>query len=214
MTMHTLQISDKKQRQLAHKWVDHAPDGWLLRLEPATSSKLQKAKMWATLGDIAKQARHEGRSFSADDWKILFMHALEHEVRFMTGLSGEPFPVGFRSKHMSSRQMSELIDFIQCWAAQNNITLHDRGFKSEEAKDKGAAEKPDQQEDGPPNSHRFNPVGVNGDSAEFKQGYQEFAMGHDDEDLCPHPINTDEANDWIAGNRKHRSEFQSADETA
>ena len=51
------------------------------------------------------------------------MHAMGHEVAFMTGLSGEPFPIGFSTSKLSRAQMAELITFIEAWGAENGVSF-------------------------------------------------------------------------------------------
>jgi hypothetical protein len=53
------------------------------------------------------------------------MQACGHAVHFEAGLSGEPFPVGFRSSRLTKRQMCELIDFIQAWGDEQGVTWSD-----------------------------------------------------------------------------------------
>jgi hypothetical protein len=68
--------------------------------------------MWAMLSDISR-AKPEGRRMTPDLWKAVFMQACGHEVQFLQGLDGQPFPAGFRSSRLSVAQMAELISFIQ-----------------------------------------------------------------------------------------------------
>ena len=81
----------------------------------------QNDRMWAMLTDVAKQVEHNGRRWTPDQWKQLFMNACGHEAHFMPGLSGEPFPAGFRSSKLSKEQMGELMDFIDAWGTQQGV---------------------------------------------------------------------------------------------
>ena len=92
-------------------------------------SKLQNDKMWAMLTEISEQAEHCGRRYSADEWKILFMHACGHDVKFLPALDHKTFvPYGGRSSQMSAMDMAELIEFIQWWGTQNGVRFAtDRG---------------------------------------------------------------------------------------
>ena len=129
MAMHPIKLASDKQRALAKAYVDKMPDGGIIRFDPEPKRSIeQNAKMWAMLGDIAKQAEHMGHRQSPETWKALFMHACGHEVRFISGLNGEPFPAGFRSSQLTVPQMSELIEFMHYWAAQNGIQFVERGF--------------------------------------------------------------------------------------
>jgi hypothetical protein len=72
----------------------------------------QNAKMWAMLSDISR-AKPEGRTHIPEVWKCLFMSACGHQVQFVIGLDGNPFPAGFKSSRLSKHEMMDLITFIQ-----------------------------------------------------------------------------------------------------
>ena len=59
---------------------------------------------------------------------MLILHALKYEVAFEIGLNGEPFPTGFSSKALSVSQMSELIEFIYAYGAENGVKWSERGW--------------------------------------------------------------------------------------
>lgn len=85
----------------------------------------QNAKLWATLTDIAEQATHNGRKYSAEAWKSLFLHACGREIQFVPALDGNGFiPFNNSSSDLSKQEMSELLEFVQAWAADNGIHLH------------------------------------------------------------------------------------------
>jgi hypothetical protein len=94
----------------------------VVKIEPPKRSAEQNAKLWAMLTEIS-EAEPGGRQIDPEIWKGAFMLGLGHEVRFEQGLNGEPFPVGFRSSHLSKAQMSDLIEFIQAWCAENGVEL-------------------------------------------------------------------------------------------
>lgn len=75
------------------------------------------------LTDISRQCP-EGRHYTPETWKALFMHACGHEVQFIPGLSGDPFPVGFRSSKLDKRQMAELIEWISAYGAEHGVKFH------------------------------------------------------------------------------------------
>jgi len=50
------------------------------------------------------------------------MHAAGHQVQFAEGLDGSgPFPVGFRSSHLSVAQMADLITVIQEYGDRHGV---------------------------------------------------------------------------------------------
>jgi hypothetical protein len=120
----TLVIDSHYRRQQAHKLVEAAPIGAVLTIKPASRSTDQNAKLWALLSDISR-AMPGGRKHTPEVWKELFCHACGHAVQFEMGLNGQPFPTGFRTSRMSKAEMSDLIEFISAWAAEQGITLRE-----------------------------------------------------------------------------------------
>jgi hypothetical protein len=107
----TVILRGPDQRRLAREIIDRAPQDAVVRVSEPTRNNDQNARMWAMLSDISR-AKPEGRKHTPEVWKALFMHALGYETRFEMGLSGEPFPIGFRSSRLTVREMADLITFI------------------------------------------------------------------------------------------------------
>ena len=129
MAHHDLKLSTPKQRDMAHRWIDAAPEGAIVRVFPEPTRTLeQNAKLWPMLTDISMQYKHEGKHHSPETWKILHMHALGHESRFLNGLNGEVFPAGFSSSKLSVKEMADLFEWMYSWGANNDIKWSERGF--------------------------------------------------------------------------------------
>ncbi len=78
------------------------------------------------LTEVARQKTHNGRRYAVQQWKVLFLHACGREVQFMPSLDGETFiPWGWSSSDLSTVEMSELLDFIGAWGAQNGVVFND-----------------------------------------------------------------------------------------
>lgn len=120
MSKQTLILSNPVVRQRAHRLIDEAPDGYVVRIGEATRSGIQNAKMWAMLADVSR-AQPMGRKHTPDDWKAIFMNACGWECQFIEGLDGRPFPQGFRSSNLTVRQMSDLIEFIGAFGAEHGV---------------------------------------------------------------------------------------------
>jgi hypothetical protein len=126
MSRALLVIRSDFDRQRAVKWVEKAPAGTRLELKAMRRTLPQNDRMWAMLSDIAAQKQHCGRKYTPDQWKVLFLHACGREVQFLPALDGSTFvPYGQSSRDLSKAEMSELIEFIQCWGAQNGVQFHD-----------------------------------------------------------------------------------------
>lgn len=95
-------------------------EGWKVFLRKRNRTKEQNDKMWAMLTDISVQ-KPEGRTCTPDDWKCLVMNACGHDVQFMEGLDGKPFPTGFKSSQLKIGEMVTLIDWMYAYGAEHNI---------------------------------------------------------------------------------------------
>ena len=116
----TLRIITPATRARVVEEIRNLQDGYEVVIRQPTRTRNQNKKLWAMIGDVAV-VRPDGRLHSAETWKCLFMHALGHEVRFETGLNGEPFPVGFRSSRLSKAQMADLITFVAEYGDRHGV---------------------------------------------------------------------------------------------
>jgi hypothetical protein len=115
-----------ESRNRAINLIARAPTGTRVEFKAIKRSLAQNDRMWAMLTDVARQKEHAGRKYTADQWKVLFMHALGRETKFLLSLDEKTFvPYGHRSSDLSKAEMSELIEFIAAWGAQNGVHFHD-----------------------------------------------------------------------------------------
>lgn len=121
----TLILSGDHTRALAQKWVIGAPHNTVVTFKKPGRTIPQNDRMWAMLTDVSTQTQHNGVRKSPEAWKCLFMHALGHDVAFESGLNGEPFPVGFRSSKLSKSQMTDLMEFMASWGAENGVKFQE-----------------------------------------------------------------------------------------
>jgi hypothetical protein len=121
----TIRLDSRYSRQQAHRVIDAAPAGYVVTVKEPKRSTAQNDRFWAMLSDVSR-AKPEGRAHTPETWKALFMHACGYASRFEMGLSGEPFPVGFRSSQLTVRQMTELMDFIDAWGTERGVIWTER----------------------------------------------------------------------------------------
>ena len=113
------------QKQHAKSLIDAATPDMVMAIRKVTRSFEQNSKLWAMLQDVAR-AKPEGRSWTPDTWKAAFMHALGHQIIFCEGLDNTgPFPLGFRSSHLTVGQMSDLIESIYEYGARHGVKWSD-----------------------------------------------------------------------------------------
>lgn len=127
-------ISSASDRERASRWARKAPTGTRILFKAYKRTLAQNDRMWAMLTDVAQQATHMGRKFTPDQWKVLFMHACGREVQFLPSLDGATFiPWGQSSSDLSKVEMTDLIEFIFAWGAENGITFQEPAADAEAA---------------------------------------------------------------------------------
>lgn len=109
-----------------------AHDAIKIEVREKTRTDEQNAKLHAMLSDIAKQATWQGDQLDIDGWKNLFVsgHAIatKSPYKLVMGMEGELVNVRERTSKMGVRRLASLIDYIEAWAGQNNITFTADGF--------------------------------------------------------------------------------------
>lgn len=126
MTRALITLNSKFDMERAIRWIGQAPTGTRVEFKAPRRTLDQNAKFWSCLTDVATQKEHCGKRYTPDQWKILFLHACGREVQFLPALDGSTFiPWGQSSSDLSKEEMSELIEFIISWGAQNGVVFHD-----------------------------------------------------------------------------------------
>lgn len=83
-------------------------------------SNEQNAKMWALLRDISAQVVWHGQKLSAEDWKCVFSASLKKQ-QVVPGLDGGFVVMGQSTSSMTKREMSDLIDLAEAFAAEHDV---------------------------------------------------------------------------------------------
>ncbi len=126
MTRYSINLNSKAARNNAVALIHKAPDGTRLELKAQKRTLDQNARLWAHLSDVALQAEHNGKRYTPDQWKVLFLHACGRAVQFIPALDGTTvLPWGQSSSDLSKSEMADLITFIEAFAADRGIVLHD-----------------------------------------------------------------------------------------
>jgi hypothetical protein len=125
LTRYLFTLRSPRDRDNAIKAVCAAPAGARVEVKAEKRSLDQNKMMWALLSDVAMQKDHCGRRYTPDQWKCIFMHACGQEVTFIPSLDGTTFiPWGQRSSDLSKDEMTNLIECILAWGAQNGVQFH------------------------------------------------------------------------------------------
>ena len=119
---HKVILRDRARREQAKRYIDAAPDGYVVTLAAPKRSGDQNARFWALLTDISR-AKPNGRTMTPERWKAAFMQSFGHQVQFEHDLEGRPFPIGHSSSALSKAEMRDLMDFMEAWCAENGVKL-------------------------------------------------------------------------------------------
>lgn len=126
MTRYVLTISDGMARRRAHGLVEAAPWGSRVEIKGSRRTLPQNDRMWAMLTDIALQREHGGKRYTPDQWKVIFMSACGRETQFIPSLDGTGFiPWGQSSRDLSKQEMTDMIELMLSWGAENGVVFHD-----------------------------------------------------------------------------------------
>lgn len=114
-----------RDRQRAASWAAKAPDGTVVEFKQKGRTGDQNSAMWSLLSQINRQRpTHNGVKMSGALWKAVFMQALGAELVMLPTLECHGlFPFGHRSSTLSVSEMSDLIELMLSWAAQQGLTI-------------------------------------------------------------------------------------------
>ena len=127
MSRALITVNGKSDRERASAWASQSPVGTRIEFKKPKRTIPQNDRMWAMLTDIASQKEHAGRKYTPDQWKVLFMHACGREVQFIPALDNGTFiPWGQSSSDLSKQEMTDLIEFMLAWGAENGVHFHDQ----------------------------------------------------------------------------------------
>lgn len=126
MSRALITIGAPDTRARAVDWCQRLPPGTRIEFKKPRRSLPQNDRLWAMLTDVATQKQHAGRRYTPDQWKVLFMHGCGREVQFIPALDNATFiPWGQSSSDLSKEEMTDLIEFIFAWGAENGIVWSD-----------------------------------------------------------------------------------------
>ncbi len=122
MSRALLVLHDDAIRARALDWVKRAPPETRVTFQGPRRSLDQNSRFWAMLTDVSRQKEHCGRKYAPEQWKVLFLSALGREMQFAPSLDGTGFvPLGQSSSSLSVAEMSDLMEFMSAWGAENGI---------------------------------------------------------------------------------------------
>lgn len=127
-------INGRADRERAVIWISKAKPGIRIEFKEPKRSLPQNDRFWAMLTDVATQHRINGRRYSTNDFKVMFLTAYAEEtgmeIRHLPALHrAGMIPSGRSSSDLSVKEMSELIEWILAWGTENGIAWSDPANK-------------------------------------------------------------------------------------
>jgi hypothetical protein len=131
MSRAILTLDSDAIREQAIDWIRKAKTGSRVEFKGPARSLDQNSRFWAMLTDCAVQGRINDRRYNTEAWKLMFLHAYAEErgiqIKYLPALNhAGMIPCGRSSSDLSVGEMSELMDFIAAWGAENGIKFHDQ----------------------------------------------------------------------------------------
>ena len=117
----TVRLIGPTQRAHAHRLIDDAADGDVMKLAAETRRDAQNSKLWAMIEDV-RRCLPEVRTFTKEQMKMRFMDALGEEMAYLPKLEGAGFfPVGLSSSALTVSQFKMLIDVIDRYGNERGV---------------------------------------------------------------------------------------------
>lgn len=118
-------LFNQRERARAAQFLAHAPADAVVEFKRDRRTTAQNSKLWACLTDIAQQVEWYGTKLTAEDWKDV-MSASLRKARVVPGLDAGTFvPLGMRTSDMTKAELSDLLELIFAFGAQQGVTFHD-----------------------------------------------------------------------------------------
>lgn len=120
-------LRSQADRDKAARWAQGVAIGSKVVFHGPQRSIDQNSALWAALGDIARQKDYHGVKLPVSSWKLLFLDALDRDVRMLPNLDGTGFvSVGKSTSALSKEEFTGLLSLIYEWGNRNQIEWSDK----------------------------------------------------------------------------------------
>jgi len=123
-----VKIEGQAERNLIARWAmdtQNVPAGTTVEFRAPRRSLDQNALMWSLLGQISKQVDWYGQKLSSEDWKDVLTASLRR-TRVVPGIDAGSFvPLGMRTSQMTKEEISELLELIYAFGAQQDVKFRE-----------------------------------------------------------------------------------------
>lgn len=120
----TIRLVGHRQRNEAHRQIDAAPDGYVVRIGEETRNIRQNAALHGWVSVLRKAMPDTFGQFSVEDCKLRLLNALANEMRCLPELEGGGmFLAGQRTRDLTKTQFAGLLTIVDMYAARNGVEL-------------------------------------------------------------------------------------------
>lgn len=122
----TVFLVSPQARQTAHRYIDEAPDDWVVTLAQRTRTVAQNAKQWPYLEGFSQQLKWPVNgslvTMEPGEWKDILTAAFYQEtVRLAQGLNGGVVMLGRRTRDFKEPEFREWMAFLKAEAANRGV---------------------------------------------------------------------------------------------
>jgi hypothetical protein len=131
MSRATVILGSPTKRQLAASWCMDAPAGTVVEFKQSKRTEDQNRRMWAMLTDVARQLPWHGVRLTPEDYKLLFMDALNQEMRLVPNINGNGFVnLGRSSSKLTKSEFGDLMTLIEEFGARHGVRFNEPAEES------------------------------------------------------------------------------------
>lgn len=95
-----------------------------LAAKTETRSSAQNRLMWQRLSELSAGVEWYGQRLTADEWKCVLSASLRKQ-KVVPGIDGGFVVLGQRTSQMTVAEMTEMLDLIAAFGAQQGVTFKD-----------------------------------------------------------------------------------------
>lgn len=120
-------LRSQADRDKASKWAQGVTIGSKIVFHGPGRTIPQNDALHAAIGDIARQRDYHGVKLPVREWKLLFLDAVDREVRMLPNLDGTGFvSVGKSTSALSKEEFTGLLSLVFEWGNRNGIKWSDQ----------------------------------------------------------------------------------------
>lgn len=130
-----LKLTGPLAKQAACRYVNEAPDGFVVTISEPAKKREQEEKYHAMIGDISRQCTFIGKKWTTEDWKRLLIDAfaqamrdigtpLHHDGRVVPSLDhGRVVQLGIQSRDFYVKEAAAFIEYLLAWGSDQPVPV-------------------------------------------------------------------------------------------